>query len=90
EFKVLQRNSDGTSLVEAKPITGRTNQIRVHLWHLGFPIAGDLMYLANQKLGKTQTQSMHDEPLCLRSVKVSFIHPVTKQKMTFENPLRLQ
>ena len=85
EFKVLQRNSDGTSLVEAKPITGRTNQIRVHLWHLGFPIVGDLLYLANQKLGKTQTQSMHDEPLCLRSVKVSFVHPLSRELLSFEN-----
>ncbi|KAJ3361726.1 hypothetical protein GGF32_007050 [Allomyces javanicus] len=37
--------TDGTrSLVRAKPVTGRTHQIRVHLRHLGFPIANDPLY----------------------------------------------
>ena len=58
EFTVLRRFADGTSLVEARPITGRTNQIRVHLWHLGWPVCGDQAYLANRQLGETQT---HDD-----------------------------
>ncbi len=86
EFKVIQRYADGTALVEAIPITGRTNQIRIHLWQLGFPIVGEKLYLPNKKLGATQTHSLKDEPLCLRSVKVSFTHPLTLTKMTFELP----
>ncbi|MFN7141509.1 MAG: pseudouridine synthase, partial [Limisphaerales bacterium] len=44
EFRVLEHLQDGTALLEARPLTGRTNQIRVHLWHLGFPVCGDQVY----------------------------------------------
>lgn len=44
EFKVLQRFGDVATLVEARPITGRTHQIRVHARHAGHPIAGDPKY----------------------------------------------
>ena len=86
EFKVLQRFSDGTTLLEVNPITGRTNQIRVHLWHLGFPIYGDPTYLPNQKLGQTQTLSPQDSPLCLHAWKLIFNHPLTGKRVTFETP----
>lgn len=42
-FRVLQRGK-GATLVEARPHTGRTHQIRVHLLHHGFPIIGDTTY----------------------------------------------
>ncbi len=43
DFKVLE-NSKVRSLVEARPLTGRTHQIRVHLAEVGFPIVGDVLY----------------------------------------------
>jgi RluA family pseudouridine synthase len=82
-FRVLQRNGDGTALLEARPLTGRTNQIRIHLWHLGFPICGDQVYLADNKRGDTQTLSVEDAPLCLHAWKISFTHPMSKQAMEF-------
>ena len=42
-FRVLGRSAEAT-LVEARPLTGRTHQIRVHLVHAGFPIIGDATY----------------------------------------------
>ncbi len=44
-FELLEydKNSD-ISLVKAKPLTGRQHQIRVHLYHIGFPILGDPLY----------------------------------------------
>lgn len=84
EFKVLRRDEDGTALLEARPITGRTNQIRIHLWHLGFPICGDAAYLPEGKLGDTQTLETDAKPLCLHAWRLAFDHPITKQRMVFE------
>ena len=84
DFRVLDRFSDGTSLLEIIPYTGRTNQIRVHLWHLGYPICGDQTYLMGRKLGQAQTASIGSPPLCLLAQRIRFTHPLTKERMIFE------
>ena len=86
DFRVLKRNADGTALLEARPLTGRTNQIRVHLWHLGFPVCGDAVYLPGKIFGKTQTLAPEASPLCLHSSRVDFVHPLTKQRVEFTAP----
>lgn len=43
EFAIVERFGNAT-LIEAKPITGRTHQIRVHARHAGFPLLGDIKY----------------------------------------------
>lgn len=87
EFAVLDRFSDGTALVEARPHTGRTNQIRVHLWHLGWPVVGDQAYLPNQRMGETQTHRLGDPPLCLHALRITLEHPLTRERVTFESPV---
>ncbi|MBL8865789.1 MAG: pseudouridine synthase [Planctomycetia bacterium] len=84
ELRTLERRADGTALVEAVPRTGRTNQIRIHLWHLGFPIMGDPMYRPKRAIGETQTLAVGDPPLCLHARRLSFLHPLTRQRSTFE------
>ncbi len=83
EFSVLQKFPDGTTLLEARPLTGRTNQIRIHCAHLGFPVCGDPAYLADGKIGDTQTLDVAATPLCLHSWRISFTHPQSKQPMEF-------
>ena len=87
DFRVIERCTDGTALLEVVPLTGRTNQIRVHLWHLGFPIVGDPTYLADHRLGDTQTHGIDAAPLCLLAHRITFSHPLTHQRMTFEAKL---
>jgi UPF0176 protein len=83
EFRLLHRNPDGTSLLEAHPMTGRTNQIRIHLWQLGLPVCGDPVYLPGKQLGEIQTIRMEDPPLCLHAWRVGFQHPLTRQHVEF-------
>jgi UPF0176 protein len=81
EFKVLERFGDGTALVECYPKTGRTNQIRLHLSHLGFPICGDPTYQKSEgEIGK-QTLSVDDPPMCLHAWKIELTHPISKKRM---------
>ena len=84
DFEVLARLRDGTSLLEAKLGTGRTNQIRVHLWQLGFPVAGDPAYLPGRRTGDTQTLDPASPPLQLHAWKLAFRHPLGGEMMRFE------
>ena len=87
EFRAVRRFADGTHLLEARPLTGRTNQIRVHLWHLGVPVKGDPLYLPGQKLGRTQTLAPGDPPLCLHAAWIKFLHPSSRKPVEFKAPL---
>jgi 23S rRNA pseudouridine955/2504/2580 synthase len=83
-FNLLERRAD-MSLVEAELKTGRTHQIRVHLQHIGFPIAGDSKYgdLAwNKVLAQQGLKRMF-----LHAKSFEFEHPITMQTLKVEAPL---
>ena len=71
------------SLLEMQLETGRTHQIRVHMAHLGMPIAGDLIY------GPKKNQP--SDPVlvrqCLHASRLSFRHPASNETITFDAPL---
>lgn len=71
------------TLVEARPRTGRTNQIRVHLAALGHPIVGDSMYGhgADDIAPMTGTARLH-----LHAWRIAFSHPSTAARVEFEAP----
>lgn len=71
-YKMLQERN-GFYLLEIKPITGRTHQIRVQLSSMNCPIVGDNKY--------GYPRGNRDKSICLHSYKLSFTHPVTKEQM---------
>ena len=66
------------SIIKVWLETGRTHQIRVHMAHLGHPILGDSLY--GEKSQVIDRQALH-------ALKLSFLHPILKQKITIESPL---
>lgn len=74
-FRVLERFSKET-LMELEPVTGRTNQLRIHCMHIGYPIIGD------DKYGGREFQR-----LCLHAAKIAFHHPSTNAWMEFESKI---
>ena len=75
EYRVLL-SADGISLVECRPRTGRTHQIRVHLKSLGCPVLGDPLY------GRRGGFSRH----MLHAWKLEFRHPLDGRHLAFEAP----
>jgi RluA family pseudouridine synthase len=75
EYKVI-KESDALSLVEINLLTGRKNQIRVHMSDEGHPIAGD------RKYGKEDDGFKR---LALHAKSISFLHPSTGKQMMFES-----
>jgi 23S rRNA pseudouridine955/2504/2580 synthase len=87
-FRLVRKWPDAEpplSLLEAELDTGRTHQIRVHLTHLGFPLAGDDKYgdfAWNKALAKQGLKRMF-----LHAHTLRFVHPVTGAPVALESPL---
>ncbi len=69
---------EGVVAVAARPLTGRTHQIRVHFSHIGCPLLGDEIY--GGKLELICRQALH-------ALSVTFPHPSTNEMMTLTAPL---
>lgn len=83
--KAWQVDGQHYSLLRAELKTGRTHQIRVHLQHLGLPIAGDDKYgdfELNKKLARKGLKRMF-----LHATRFGFTHPVSGEPETAEAPL---
>ncbi len=84
-LRVWNDREPAAALLEAELETGRTHQIRVHLAHLGHPLAGDPKYgdfAWNRELAKQGLRRMF-----LHAWQVRFRHPRTGEQVTLEAPL---
>lgn len=76
-FRILKQNQL-SALAEAMPMTGRTHQIRVHAFALGYPLLGDILYSAPE----TDIISR----AALHAYSLSFDHPTSNERLTFTAP----
>jgi RluA family pseudouridine synthase len=82
-FRVLQAGPD-SALVEARPITGRTHQIRVHLLAAGHPVVGDVDYGDVPASG--ERRSGWDISMALRAISVAYRDPFTGKPVRIDAP----
>ena len=97
DYRVLERFR-GYALVELAPLTGRTHQLRVHLAHLGHPLASDERYgvrpallLSQLKRGYRESRRGPETPLIARpslhARAISFAHPIDGRIVSCEASL---
>jgi 23S rRNA pseudouridine1911/1915/1917 synthase len=76
----------GATLVEAALHTGRTHQLRVHFQFLGYPLVGDATYGNRQNARLSELTGYTPPRLMLHAFRLSFLHPRTGRRLTFEAP----
>ncbi len=85
--KYINQSENGSqpcfTTVELSPVTGRSHQLRVHLKEIGHPILGDRLYADEVALHMASR-------LCLHATQLSFLHPNTRQHVSFTSPLNLE
>ena len=94
-FRVVERLGR-FAVVEAKPLTGRTNQVRVHLEHAGHPVVGDKVYgvpreILEESLRDPASPRVTEHLLiprhALHAGRVTLLHPRTRRLLVLEAPL---
>jgi 23S rRNA-/tRNA-specific pseudouridylate synthase len=85
-WRVVRSVRDDLHLIEAEPLTGRMNQIRAHMAHIGLPLVGD------DKYGGSAARVMAQELLTpgvlyLHAWKLQLTHPMTGEPCLLEAPL---
>ena len=75
-YRVIKNFGDEFTLLEVKPETGRTHQIRTHFSGIGHPLAGDDMYGGSRE---------HFHRQCLHCAGLEFVHPVSGRIITVQS-----
>ena len=80
KYRVLERRKDFT-VVEVSPVTGRTNQIRIHFKGIGHPVLGETKFAFRKDF------LVKAKRLCLHARTLEFIHPVTGKKVALNREI---
>ncbi|MFH0830728.1 MAG: RluA family pseudouridine synthase [Parcubacteria group bacterium] len=84
DFRVLKQHGAYT-LLEARPKTGRTHQIRVHLRAIGLPVVGDALYSPKKSVSAARAAGLTRH--FLHATELTFVHPQTGEQLTFTSEL---
>ncbi len=80
KYKTIERREDFT-IVEAEPLTGRTNQIRIHFKEIGHPLVGESVFAFRKDF------KLKFKRAALHASYIRFTHPVTKKSLDFSAPM---
>ncbi len=84
EFQVVERIGKIATILEIRPQTGRTHQIRVHLSSIGHPVVGDVVY--GGRHAHVLEDVTFDRPM-LHAAVLGFIHPISQEYCAYEVPI---
>ena len=77
----------GASLVECRLETGRTHQVRVHMTSIGHPLLGDPAYGHPKSVHRELLNQLDFKRQALHAAELGFIHPATKESLSFKSAL---
>lgn len=80
KYKAVERNQ-AFSVLSVEPVTGRTNQIRIHLAGIGHPIVGESLYAFRKDF------AIRFKRVALHAGYIGFVHPVTQAGVRLISPL---
>jgi 23S rRNA pseudouridine1911/1915/1917 synthase len=87
----VEERFDGATLLRVRIRTGRTHQVRVHLASIGHPVAGDAAYGGTRtppsRRAAAREALLSLERPALHAARLSFTHPASGERLTFEAPL---
>jgi 23S rRNA-/tRNA-specific pseudouridylate synthase len=84
-FRVVEQFAPAT-LLEMEPVTGRTNQLRIHAAHMGHPILGDPEF--GREVAATNAARLPAAPprLFLHAARLAFRHPISGAWLAVDSP----
>ena len=79
-YRVLERSPGPSTLLELRPLTGRSHQLRVHLQAIGHPILGDPFYAPGHAAAEATRLLLHAAELC-------FDQPYSRERLSIASPI---
>ena len=75
------------ALTECRLETGRTHQVRVHMASIGHPLLGDPVYGRTRPAHREVLKRLNFHRQALHAAELGFVHPVSKENLTYKSPL---